>query len=455
MISTLEVQQRSQNGPIMEEKKFEKKMMLRLRELAKDYAIGSTPEEVIPPLEAGDAIFEASIELARDIGLYHLDTHRIIEFTEEELRYTAKTRRHELILGEGKDQITVRARAIGDEEPPARIIGPAGVAVTEDLFIPLHLSYAKLPEAQGVTPGVLIGARGFNNEAGTPGELISVMTEAKMMREVARQAGKPGMIIGEAPMAALSSFASIASYNPDGYDKNFCMMPLQVYPGLKISWHQLILSAYMKETGIEPWPTAFIILGAHSRDAVETAILSTAGILMLLSITHANFVYSGTISATPVWNFRAQMQTETLKNLAMTRNMGVPVAAIAGGTAGACTKMTLYENFISAFAPSVAGCAAVTFGVAAKGTLINGTTGMEGKIACEAGFASTGVQREEANEIINNVLALFEDQSADPPAGKMFPECYDVIKVEPTDEYKEIYDEAKKDLREAGVTFKY
>ncbi len=455
MISTLEVQHRSQNGPIMDEKKFEKKMMLRLRELAGDYGIKTTREEVIPTNETGDAIFEASIELARDAGLYHLDTHRVIQFTEEELRYTARTRKRELTLGEGKDRVTIRARALGDEDPPARIIGPAGVAVTEDLFIPLHLSYAKLPEAQGITPGVLIGARGFNNEAGTPGELICVMTEAKMMREVTRRAGKPGMIIGEAPMGALSSFASIASYNPDGYKNSFCMMPLQVYPGLKISWHQLILSAYMQECGIEPWPTAFIIMASHSRDAVETAILSTAGILMLLSITHANFVYSGTISATPVWDFRAQMQTEALKNVAMAGNVGVPIAAIAGGTAGSCTKMTLYENFISAFAPSVAGCAAVTFGVAAKGTMINGTTGMEGKIACEAAFSSTGIQREEANEIINRVLALFEDRSADPPQGKMFPECYDIIKVEPTDEYRQVYDEAKKDLGEAGVSFKY
>jgi hypothetical protein len=37
----------------------------------------------------------------------------------------------------------------------------------------------------------------------------------------------------------------------------------------------------------------------------------------------------------------------------------------------------------------------------------------------------------------------------------MFPECYDIIKVEPTDEHKRVYDEAKMDLREAGVNFKY
>jgi len=140
MISALDAQQRSQNGPIMDEKQFEKKMMLKLRDLAKNCGVKTTREEVIPPPEAGDAIFEASIELSKDIGLYHLDTHRIIQFSEEELRYTAKTRKHELTMGEGKDQITIRARAIGDEEPPARLIGPAGVAVTEDLFIPLHLS---------------------------------------------------------------------------------------------------------------------------------------------------------------------------------------------------------------------------------------------------------------------------------------------------------------------------
>ncbi|MBW1851545.1 MAG: monomethylamine:corrinoid methyltransferase, partial [Deltaproteobacteria bacterium] len=33
--------------------------------------------------------------------------------------------------------------------------------------------------------------------------------------------------------------------------------------------------------------------------------------------------------------------------------------------------------------------------------------------------------------------------------------CYDVIKVEPTDEYKQVYDKAKTDLKAAGVPFKY
>jgi hypothetical protein len=39
--------------------------------------------------------------------------------------------------------------------------------------------------------------------------------------------------------------------------------------------------------------------------------------------------------------------------------------------------------------------------------------------------------------------------------GKPFPECYDVERCESTDEYKRIYAEAKNDLREQGMPFKY
>jgi hypothetical protein len=42
-----------------------------------------------------------------------------------------------------------------------------------------------------------------------------------------------------------------------------------------------------------------------------------------------------------------------------------------------------------------------------------------------------------------------------PEKGKTFPECYDVQRVEPSDEYKQLYAEAKKDLRQAGIPFKY
>ena len=454
MISALEAQWRSQNGPIMEEKQFEKRQQLRLRDISGRCGIELNRDAIIPSPETGDGVYEAAIELGKDVGLYHMGTHRVIEFSEEELRYAAKTRKREFTLGEGKDRVTIRTRSMGDERPPVNIVGPAGNPITEEFYVPIHLSYAQLPEAQGVVPGSLIAARGFRNDPGTPGELFCVLSEAKMMQEVARRAGKPGMIFGESPMSATSEFAAIASYNPNGYKSTTSMIPMQVYPGLKIGWHQLILSAYAQEFGIEPFSMAFIVLGAFSRDPLETAILATAGSLMLISINHANMLYSGTVPARAV-DPRAMMQTEVLKLLSLGRNTGISIASTCGGFAGACTKRVLYENCLMGFTQAAAGCAILTFGMASGGLVPNGSTGMEGKMVCEAGMASAGIDRRDANEIINNVYALYEDQYYTPMPGKPFPECYDVIKVEPTDEYKQIYRDAKKGLRKAGVPFKY
>ncbi len=199
---------------------------------------------------------------------------------------------------------------------------------------------------------------------------------------------------------------------------------------------------------------AFIVLGAFTRNPLETAILATAGCLMLLSINHANMLYSGTVPARAV-DPRAMMQAEVLKLLSLGRNAGIPIASTCGGFAGACTKMTLYENCLMGFTQAAAGCAILTFGMASGGLVPNGSTGMEGKMVCEAGIASTGTDRKDANEIINNVYGMYEDRFYTAPQGKPFPECYDVMKVEPTDEYKQVYDEAKKDLQAAGVPFKY
>ncbi len=454
MISILETQWRSQNGPIMEEKQFEKRQQLKLREIAGKCGIELSRDEIIPSPETGDIIYEAAIELAKDVGLYHMATHRVIEFSEEELRYAAKTRKREFTLGEGKDSVTIRTRSLGDERPPVNIVGPAGNPITEGMYIPLHLSYAQIPEAHGLLPGVMMASRGFANDPGTPGELFCVLSEAKALQEVARRAGKPGMIFGESPMSATSEFSAIASYNPDGYKNTTSMIPMQIYPGLKIGWHQLNLSAYALEFGIEPFSMAFIVLGAASRNPLETAILATAGSLMMVCINHANMLYSGTIPARPM-DPRAMMQTEVLKLLALGRNTGISVASTCAAFTGACTKRALYENCVMAFTQAAAGCAILTFGMAGGGLVPDGSTGMEGKIVCEAGMASVGIDRRAANEIINNVYALYEDQIFTPVPGKPFPECYDVIKVEPTIEYRQIYDEAKKDLTEAGIPFKY
>ncbi len=150
MISIIQAQERSENGPVMTEKDFNRKYQLTLREIAdkcrKDVKL--VPEEIIPEPECGDAVYQAAVELITRVGVYNTSTSRIIEFSKDEIVTTAKTRKSELILGEGTDQVIVRARCLGDPNPPINLIGPTGFPYTPEYFFPWPLSKCP-PSARG------------------------------------------------------------------------------------------------------------------------------------------------------------------------------------------------------------------------------------------------------------------------------------------------------------------
>ena len=65
MISVLEAHLRSQNGPLLTEKEFNRRYQLILREVATKYRdqVKLNPQEIIPSPELGDLVFEAAVEL--------------------------------------------------------------------------------------------------------------------------------------------------------------------------------------------------------------------------------------------------------------------------------------------------------------------------------------------------------------------------------------------------------
>jgi methylamine--corrinoid protein Co-methyltransferase len=80
---------------------------------------------------------------------------------------------------------------------------------------------------------------------------------------------------------------------------------------------------------------------------------------------------------------------------------------------------------------------------------------MEARIGAEAGHltARQGITREQANEVIKQILAQYEDQLAEAPIGKRLDECYNLDTVEPTQEYVELYERVKEKLSEFGLDY--
>ena len=77
-----EILDRAQNGPYITEESWDlDKVAMTTTKLVRKYKLAWNPEEVVtddPGL--ADAIFEAGLELAKELGCYSRSTERIIEF---------------------------------------------------------------------------------------------------------------------------------------------------------------------------------------------------------------------------------------------------------------------------------------------------------------------------------------------------------------------------------------
>jgi len=76
---------------------------------------------------------------------------------------------------------------------------------------------------------------------------------------------------------------------------------------------------------------------------------------------------------------------------------------------------------------------------------------LECKFCAEVFKSSTGMKRDEVNELAKLLIPKYEDKLRNPPKGKSFTECYDLKTLKPTKEWLEIYQKAKNELIELGV----
>jgi methylamine--corrinoid protein Co-methyltransferase len=122
--------------------------------------------------------------------------------------------------------------------------------------------------------------------------------------------------------------------------------------------------------------------------------------------------------------------------------------------AGPCTKMCLLETAAQAITDTCSGRELMSGVASAKGVLTDYTTGLEARFMGENSHATAGRPTAEINEILDNLVKMYEADYATASLGKTYPECYDTVKVVPTDEYLQVYDEACEAMKSLGVNYK-
>lgn len=194
-VGVFESYDRARSGPRLDEKEWDRKIIFKnASKLKKKYKLKFDRSKIIPTdNDMIDRLYQAGLEMLVDMGIFCMDTGRVIKYTENEVLMAAATAPCQVTLGEGHDARQLAGRRFNDSHPPLCQGGPTGAPVSENIFIPMHEAFAQEPLVDTIVNGVLATINGREPKPGSPWEIAAVKSEVSMIRMAMTRAGRPGM----------------------------------------------------------------------------------------------------------------------------------------------------------------------------------------------------------------------------------------------------------------------
>jgi methylamine--corrinoid protein Co-methyltransferase len=215
-------------------------------EVLKEYDFKSDPNNPIPSDDSlADEVYEAGYKLAVELGVFCVDTNRIIKISEEELKEALNGAPDKLTLGKGTDQVEVIHRKPEDRQHIMVSGGPFGVVVSEDLWIPVHMSVAQYPVVDRLVPGTLNTVYSKELRSGTTFEFLGGILEAKLTKEALRRVDRPGMPTGGV-MTDMTGLGFLGGWSFGGLEETD-FPSVSMASELKTSYYLLTNAAYVHE----------------------------------------------------------------------------------------------------------------------------------------------------------------------------------------------------------------
>ncbi len=451
---------RAESGPMMTEKDFDIKVYWpKLKEVCKKYNIEYNPEEIVPQsVELTDNIWKAAKELLLDVGVFCSSSERVIKFDESEIEETIEMFPSETTLGEGKDSITFRHRPIKPKDKPptlARVLGPQDPKIIDQIFY----SFACEPKIkhcqfQGVIPEI----HGLKMKAGTPHEMAAEIKRIACVDQARRRAGRPGLSDGASTPVTLQ--AEIVGYNSESGIRKGDVRHVYIMPHLKTSYEQMCRAYAAHQFGINLWGLGQAFVGGLAGSPAMSAVVCTAELIAYcmiyyptyLGIWPADAIYFATTSRTALFaSFHCGAAWANNTNTFSVT--GAPWGIVVSGP---CTETYFWEHAASAIGDTVVGLH-LSGGTGWQSAKLNGATPIGAVFADEVGQAVCEAQIDwkEANRLVNYCLGKYDKRMVARTlheGGKQFQECYNVETGQPTEEYLDIYNKVKQELRDQGLT---
>ena len=277
----LSVLDKAEHGPVVDENDWDFNYINRtIKDLVKKYDIQWDAEVMVPADDdLADRLFEAGMELAREVGVYCLDTKRQMKWSQEELDYILSTAPKEEVLGLGEDKVTVRHRLPDEDSPITTIGGPYGTPVAEELFVPIMVSYAQESILDYIDNATLVSTHGRPIKAGSPWEAVGCWQEAQLSFEVLERVGRQGMPIGCAEDSP-SAIGELATTTYGGF-RLTDWHHASFISELKVAYAELTKSIHYQHTGAFSHNFYNTIYGGYVGGAEGLAVAIVAGVILM------------------------------------------------------------------------------------------------------------------------------------------------------------------------------
>lgn len=448
----IEVLNRAEQGPIIDEKEFEAKLIrTTIKRLVTKYQIKFDKDTIVPnDNELADRVYEAALEFAVEVGMFCQNTSRRITWTREEYEEGLRNCVSEATLGEGNDAVIVRARKPEDVIHPIFVGGAFGIPVPENMYDPIMLSYVQEPVIDVFENPTIQKVYGNDIKAGSPWEVLAGWREVELAKSLINRAGRPGMAIGgvEISPTALAQISAASWGGLRPTDWHHVSAPSE----FKTNYDLLSKVAHITRIGAAMEAYLNIIYGGFLGGAEGVVIGLAAGLIIInqnymgttLSVSSAHPFLHSDATAESLW-------AQSLAFQAISRNTKLLTASLCKAASGPGTKTLLYECAAFIISGVVSGLSVPQACMSATGTHPRHCSGLESKLSAEIAKSACGMSREQANEIVKKLLAKYDTKLADRPIGKPFEEVYDVNTIKPTQEWLGLYQEVKDELIDIGV----
>jgi methylamine--corrinoid protein Co-methyltransferase len=443
--------QRSEDGPYMKESDFERALSKCTAEQVKKHGLKFNPKTPVPwDDDMADRLYQAGLELFLEMGVYNQTTERRILFSRGEAEELVGRARSRLALGTGKDAIVMQRRDVEGMMPAVVLSGPTGTPCSEEYHPLILLSCAQEPLVDMLGAGSVSTYMGRQIIPGTPLEILGARRDSVVARDVVRKAGRPGMHISDVAVP-LTCQGKMAAVNPEyGLRPSDAFLVSQMVE-LKTDYDQLSRAAYLQSIGMHIVDLMTPLIGGLGGGAEGTAVVTIAchilGVVLydasyhMMSHTHMRWVNN---------TDRMGLWMQAIVGQALSRNTPIPALNDIYCVSGAGAEELLWEVAAGAVAGTPSGMNMQGAGCTG-GFKTDHTTGLEARFIAEVSHACLGMTRQQANELVLELLTHYEHTFNEPNRGQPFPEVYDRGTVEPKEPWLEKYHTVREAVIKMGL----